>query len=179
MTSSGNGEAVMSPVDSSWAPTRLQWGGIQAFSSHSHRLWCHEAVLRVDILEISRHTSCPCCCTCCWWVGCVSHTSLCCRYKRVFSVGTHGITTYNPTTLEVTNQVSISRLPERGSRAVQDASPCCSYHCLTGACGMCFWSVWKLHHCSPCAQPLNTPRFQLCSKHAAVCPHTDLHMKQV
>ncbi|XP_016430082.1 dnaJ homolog subfamily C member 13-like [Sinocyclocheilus rhinocerous] len=27
-----------------------------------------------------------------------------CRYKRVFSVGTHGITTYNPTTLEVTNQ---------------------------------------------------------------------------
>ncbi|KAL4635478.1 hypothetical protein GN956_G14292 [Arapaima gigas] len=26
------------------------------------------------------------------------------RYKRVFSVGTHGITTYNPTTLEVTNQ---------------------------------------------------------------------------
>ncbi|KPP77846.1 dnaJ-like subfamily C member 13-like, partial [Scleropages formosus] len=25
-------------------------------------------------------------------------------YKRVFSVGTHGITTYNPTTLEVTNQ---------------------------------------------------------------------------
>lgn len=28
-----------------------------------------------------------------------------CRYKRVFSVGTHGITTYNPSTLEVTNQV--------------------------------------------------------------------------
>ncbi|KAG7231238.1 hypothetical protein INR49_012069 [Caranx melampygus] len=27
------------------------------------------------------------------------------KYKRVFSVGTHGITTYNPTTLEVTNQV--------------------------------------------------------------------------
>ncbi|MEQ2168562.1 DnaJ subfamily C member 13 [Goodea atripinnis] len=27
-----------------------------------------------------------------------------CLYKRVFSVGTHGITTYNPTTLEVTNQ---------------------------------------------------------------------------
>uniref|UniRef100_A0A670YVE1 DnaJ heat shock protein family (Hsp40) member C13 n=1 Tax=Pseudonaja textilis TaxID=8673 RepID=A0A670YVE1_PSETE len=26
------------------------------------------------------------------------------RYKRVFSVGTHGITTYNPNTLEVTNQ---------------------------------------------------------------------------
>uniref|UniRef100_A0A4W4F3V2 J domain-containing protein n=1 Tax=Electrophorus electricus TaxID=8005 RepID=A0A4W4F3V2_ELEEL len=26
------------------------------------------------------------------------------KYKRVFSVGTHGITTYNPTTLEVTNQ---------------------------------------------------------------------------
>ncbi|XP_016298741.1 dnaJ homolog subfamily C member 13 [Sinocyclocheilus anshuiensis] len=26
------------------------------------------------------------------------------QYKRVFSVGTHGITTYNPTTLEVTNQ---------------------------------------------------------------------------
>ena len=28
-----------------------------------------------------------------------------CRYKRVFSVGTHAITTYNPNTLEVTNQV--------------------------------------------------------------------------
>ncbi|MGH0172786.1 UNVERIFIED_CONTAM: hypothetical protein FKN15_063892 [Acipenser sinensis] len=28
----------------------------------------------------------------------------CVRYKRVFSVGSHGITTYNPTTLEVTNQ---------------------------------------------------------------------------
>ncbi|KAF3827137.1 hypothetical protein GH733_002623 [Mirounga leonina] len=27
-----------------------------------------------------------------------------CRYKRVFSVGTHAITTYNPNTLEVTNQ---------------------------------------------------------------------------
>lgn len=26
------------------------------------------------------------------------------RYKRVFSVGTHGITTYNPSTMEVTNQ---------------------------------------------------------------------------
>uniref|UniRef100_A0A8C7E5M7 DnaJ heat shock protein family (Hsp40) member C13 n=1 Tax=Naja naja TaxID=35670 RepID=A0A8C7E5M7_NAJNA len=26
------------------------------------------------------------------------------RYKRVFSIGTHGITTYNPNTLEVTNQ---------------------------------------------------------------------------
>ncbi|CAG05510.1 unnamed protein product [Tetraodon nigroviridis] len=26
------------------------------------------------------------------------------KYKRVFSVGTHGITTYNPATLEVTNQ---------------------------------------------------------------------------
>ncbi|XP_033848217.2 dnaJ homolog subfamily C member 13-like isoform X1 [Acipenser ruthenus] len=26
------------------------------------------------------------------------------KYKRVFSVGTHGISTYNPTTLEVTNQ---------------------------------------------------------------------------
>ncbi|EMP31569.1 DnaJ like protein subfamily C member 13 [Chelonia mydas] len=28
----------------------------------------------------------------------------CLRYKRVFSVGTHAITTYNPNTLEVTNQ---------------------------------------------------------------------------
>lgn len=28
------------------------------------------------------------------------------RYKRVFSVGTHAITTYNPNTLEVTNQVT-------------------------------------------------------------------------
>ena len=27
------------------------------------------------------------------------------RYKRIFSVGTHGITTYNPTNLENTNQV--------------------------------------------------------------------------
>lgn len=27
-----------------------------------------------------------------------------CRYKRVFSVGTHAVTTYNPNTLEVTNQ---------------------------------------------------------------------------
>jgi len=27
------------------------------------------------------------------------------RYKRIFSVGTRGITTYNPSTLEVTNQV--------------------------------------------------------------------------
>ncbi|XP_058231751.1 dnaJ homolog subfamily C member 13-like isoform X4 [Hemibagrus wyckioides] len=26
------------------------------------------------------------------------------KYKRVFSIGTHGMTTYNPTTLEVTNQ---------------------------------------------------------------------------
>ncbi|XP_042560740.1 dnaJ homolog subfamily C member 13-like isoform X1 [Clupea harengus] len=26
------------------------------------------------------------------------------KYKRVFSIGSHGITTYNPTTLEVTNQ---------------------------------------------------------------------------
>lgn len=29
------------------------------------------------------------------------------RYKRIFSVGTKGITTYNPQTLEVTNQVQI------------------------------------------------------------------------
>ena len=29
------------------------------------------------------------------------------RYKRVFSVGTHAITTYNPNTLEVTNQVTV------------------------------------------------------------------------
>lgn len=28
-----------------------------------------------------------------------------CRYKRIFSIGTKGITTYNPTNLEVTNQV--------------------------------------------------------------------------
>ena len=39
----------------------------------------------------------------CFWLI----SSLCSRYKRVFSVGTHGITTYNPTTLEVTNQVSM------------------------------------------------------------------------
>ncbi|MEQ2208446.1 hypothetical protein XENOCAPTIV_000200 [Xenoophorus captivus] len=31
------------------------------------------------------------------------------KYKRVFSVGTHGVTTYNPTTLEVTNQVSTNK----------------------------------------------------------------------
>lgn len=30
-------------------------------------------------------------------------TCLVCRYKRVFAVGTRGITTYNPTTLEITN----------------------------------------------------------------------------
>ena len=29
-----------------------------------------------------------------------------CRYKRIFSVGSHGITTYNPNTMEVTNQVN-------------------------------------------------------------------------
>lgn len=40
----------------------------------------------------------------CFWLI----PSLCSRYKRVFSVGTHGITTYNPTTLEVTNQVSMN-----------------------------------------------------------------------
>ena len=28
-----------------------------------------------------------------------------CRYKRIFSIGTKGITTYNPSNLEVTNQV--------------------------------------------------------------------------
>lgn len=28
------------------------------------------------------------------------------RYKRVFSIGTKGITTYNPNNVEVTNQVS-------------------------------------------------------------------------
>ena len=27
------------------------------------------------------------------------------RYKRIFSIGTKGITTYNPSNLEVTNQV--------------------------------------------------------------------------
>lgn len=27
------------------------------------------------------------------------------RYKRVYSIGSHAITTYNPQTLEVTNQV--------------------------------------------------------------------------
>lgn len=27
-----------------------------------------------------------------------------CRYKRIFSIGTCGITTYNPNTLEVTNR---------------------------------------------------------------------------
>jgi DnaJ family protein C protein 13 len=26
------------------------------------------------------------------------------KYKRIFSVGTHGITTYNPVTFEITNQ---------------------------------------------------------------------------
>ncbi len=28
------------------------------------------------------------------------------RYKRIFSVGTHGITTYNPSNLENTNEVN-------------------------------------------------------------------------
>lgn len=55
---------------------------------------------------------CPCCCRCCW---CLSDSSLCSRYKRVFSVGTHGITTYNPTTLEVTNQVSVCAACYRGT----------------------------------------------------------------
>ncbi len=29
------------------------------------------------------------------------------RYKRIFSVGTLGITTYNPTNMEITNQVNV------------------------------------------------------------------------
>lgn len=32
------------------------------------------------------------------------------KYKRIFSVGTRGITTYNPTTLENTNQVKIDQI---------------------------------------------------------------------
>lgn len=32
-----------------------------------------------------------------------------CRYKRIFSIGTKGITTYNPSNLEVTNQVRMCR----------------------------------------------------------------------
>lgn len=28
-----------------------------------------------------------------------------CRYRRIFSVGTRGITTYNPSDREITNQV--------------------------------------------------------------------------
>jgi hypothetical protein len=35
-----------------------------------------------------------------------------CRYKRVFSVGTHAVTTYNPNTLEVTNQVILIEVVE-------------------------------------------------------------------
>lgn len=34
----------------------------------------------------------------------LSHSISLFRYKRVFSVGTLGITTYNPTTMEITNQ---------------------------------------------------------------------------
>ena len=37
-------------------------------------------------------------------VGRLKHHRLCFRYKRIFSIGTMGITTYNPSTLEVTNK---------------------------------------------------------------------------
>lgn len=32
------------------------------------------------------------------------------RYKRIFSIGTHGITTYNPNSLEVTNRYSYNQI---------------------------------------------------------------------
>jgi DnaJ family protein C protein 13 len=32
------------------------------------------------------------------------------RYKRIFGVGTHGITTYNPNSLEVTNRYSYNQI---------------------------------------------------------------------
>jgi len=32
------------------------------------------------------------------------------RYKRIFSVGTHGITTYNPNSLEITNRYSYNQI---------------------------------------------------------------------
>lgn len=57
-------------------------------------------------------------------------TNLCSRYKRVFSVGTHGITTYNPTTLEVTNQVSEYAACLSGDIAfLLSMSHRCSYGC--------------------------------------------------
>lgn len=63
-------------------------------------------------------------------------SSLCSRYKRVFSVGTHGITTYNPTTLEVTNQVS-----EHTHEASDSSSVLCVRRWLSGAAGTCcLWS---------------------------------------
>ena len=37
-----------------------------------------------------------------------SYCTVAYRYKRIFSIGTKGITTYNPSNLEVTNQVSNS-----------------------------------------------------------------------
>ena len=37
------------------------------------------------------------------------------RYKRVFSVGTKGVTTYNPSSMEITNQVNINLIVGRGS----------------------------------------------------------------
>lgn len=35
------------------------------------------------------------------------YISLLCRYRRIFSVGNRGITTYNPSDREVTNQVGV------------------------------------------------------------------------
>lgn len=35
---------------------------------------------------------------------------ICFRYKRIFSIGTHGITTYNPNSLEVTNRYSYNQI---------------------------------------------------------------------
>lgn len=32
------------------------------------------------------------------------------RYKRIFSIGTHGITTYNPNSLEITNRYSYNQI---------------------------------------------------------------------
>lgn len=68
------------------------------------------------------------------WVGCVSDSCLRSRYKRVFSVGTHGITTYNPTTLEVTNQVSICAacLTKESHVIVGGARPRCCYQRQAG-----------------------------------------------
>lgn len=44
------------------------------------------------------------------------------KYKRIFSIGTHGITTYNPDKLEVTNRWPYSDIVTISSLGKQNAS---------------------------------------------------------